>query len=160
LDEVPTCAECDHPLKPKAKFCGECGVSTEPKPEEPPAEDTIECPECGEELPATAKFCGECGHKMGVGAKQPVKTEKKPVEADKKVKLPPKREEKPKEKTVKLPDPEPEEEEVEEEAESFDFNEIDPEKEWECFGQIEPDHTECKGCSFREKCAEKSGVEL
>jgi len=42
----------------------------------------------------------------------------------------------------------------------FDFSKVDFEKEWECFGTIEPDHPECKGCPAKEKCAEKAGVSL
>ena len=42
----------------------------------------------------------------------------------------------------------------------FDFSKIDPEKEWECFGTIEPDHSECLDCPAREKCADKAGIEL
>lgn len=85
---------------------------------------------------------------------------KKPV-STKSVKMPVKKEDKPKEKTVKVPVKEDESEgEVEEATENFDFSEIDPEKEWECFGQIEPEHLECKGCAYRIKCADKSGVKL
>ena len=42
----------------------------------------------------------------------------------------------------------------------FDYSSIDPEKEWACLGTIDPEHTECKACPFRQKCAEKAGVEL
>lgn len=152
LDEIPTCAECSQPLKPNAKFCGECGASTEEKKN---VEDVKLCPECSERIAPDAKFCGECGHSL--------KNEPKAEEAEKTVKMPVKKEE-PKaekaekvEKTVKMPSKE--EEETEEESapqEDFDFSEIDPSKDWECFGMIEPDHTECKECHYRAKCEEKS----
>jgi hypothetical protein len=117
------------------------------------------CPGCNEPVDPSARFCSDCGHSL---VKEKSK-EKKPVTSDKddkKVKIPQKREEKPKEKTVKTPEPHEEEEASPEPEEEFDFSAIDPEKEWECFGQIEPDHAECRGCPYREQCAEKSGVEL
>ena len=165
MDEVPTCQECNEALKPNAKFCDECGASTAPKEEskEEPA-DGPQCPECGESVDEGAKFCGECGFKLGgktTKTKDKPKADKSPVK-EKSVKMPAKKDEKPKEKTVKLPEKEEEEEGEDEEVvdENFDFSEIDPEKEWECFGQIEPEHTECKSCAYRVKCAEKSGVEI
>lgn len=168
LDEVPTCAECNEALKPNAKFCDECGASTEPKDE---SDDEIKCPNCGEAV--SGKFCGECGFKMGMMEPEeaeekpdrtPVKKpEKAPAKSEKSVKIPEKKEEKAPEKTVKKPEKKEEVEEEEEaapEEENFDFSEIDPEKEWECFGQIEPDHVECKSCAYRERCADKAGVEI
>ena len=37
----------------------------------------------------------------------------------------------------------------------FDFSKVKPD-EFMCFGTIEPDHSECKECPFREQCAEKA----
>jgi hypothetical protein len=37
----------------------------------------------------------------------------------------------------------------------FDFSSIDPEKEWECFGTIDKNHSECQECPFAKRCEEK-----
>ena len=44
-------------------------------------------------------------------------------------------------------------------AAEFDYSKIDPEKEWMCFGTMEPEHTECQECpdQIREKCAKAAG---
>lgn len=34
---------------------------------------------------------------------------------------------------------------------NFDFSTINP-KEWECWGNYEPQHKECKGCPFNIDC--------
>lgn len=168
IDEVPKCVSCDADLKPNAKFCGECGASREEKVEEPESKEGL-CLECGAELSSNAKFCGECGTRVGVSEKEACKevssTSKgekkdkvkvpkvKPEEKSSKVKMPAKDEK----KSVKVSE---KEEEKEEEEEAFDFSTIDPETDWECFGMIEPEHTECKACPYKVKCAEKAGVEL
>jgi hypothetical protein len=51
------------------------------------------------------------------------------------------------------------EEESKPEVEEFDLTKVDP-TDWECFGQIEPNHGECKTCPHRVVCAEKSGVKI
>lgn len=40
----------------------------------------------------------------------------------------------------------------------FNASSIDPEKDFQCFGTIEPTHQECIDCQFKGKCAEKAGV--
>ena len=37
---------------------------------------------------------------------------------------------------------------------------VDPEKDFVCFGTIEPSNQECIDCMGREKCAQKAGVKL
>jgi predicted amidophosphoribosyltransferase len=49
------CPKCGAALKPKAKFCSECGA---------PIKTTKFCTECGAEQEGTAKFCPECGTKQ------------------------------------------------------------------------------------------------
>ena len=44
-------------------------------------------------------------------------------------------------------------------APTVDYSKEDPTK-WDCFGYIEPDNSECKGCCGREACAVKAGVTL
>jgi len=167
LDEVPVCRECEKPLGPNVKFCAECGASTaepEPEPEPEPVEDVKLCPSCDSPINSDSKFCGECGHSL-VAEPKPEKApvEEKPTEPEKTVKVPvkSKKKDEPK-KTVKVPVKEKEsEEEEEKEEEQFDFSQIDPEQDWECFGvMIEPKHRECRDCPYITKCAKKAGVEL
>jgi hypothetical protein len=51
-----TCSGCGANLKPKAKFCSECGK---------PAAAAAFCAECGAEMAPGAKFCAGCGTKTG-----------------------------------------------------------------------------------------------
>jgi len=97
---------------------------------------------------------------MECGAK--VEAEAPKAESKGKIQMPSKESQTKKpEPTVKKVSSEPEEEPEEEHPASIvDFSKIDPERDWECFGSIEPDHTECKKCPAREKCAVKAGVSL
>lgn len=45
-------------------------------------------------------------------------------------------------------------------AKKFDVSTIDPEKDFMCFGTIEPASQECIDCPFKERCAAKAGVKL
>lgn len=175
LEELPRCARCEAVLKPAAKFCAECGEPTGPESEL--VEDVQPCPGCGSPVSPGAKFCAECGHKLGEPSghsntredktvKMPQKSEPEPGSESKaenkdKVKTPVRKSEPGSKKTVKTPvKEEPEEVDGAKPEEEFDFSSIDPENDWECFGQIEPDNFECKECAFRERCAEKAGVEI
>ena len=160
LDEIPTCDSCSEPLTPDAKFCNECGESTEPKKEEEVEENL--CPSCKEPVDEGAKFCGECGYKLVKGKKveKKEKTEKadEPVE-DKKLES----ESEPEESEEDEPEEakvQEEESEAKSEEDEFDFSEVNPAEDWECYGQIEPDHSECKACAYRVSCAKESKVEL
>jgi hypothetical protein len=44
------CPQCGKPVKPEARFCGECGAKL-----------LAQCPQCGAPLTAGAKFCASCG---------------------------------------------------------------------------------------------------
>jgi hypothetical protein len=107
-------------------------------------EDVQVCSACSAPIPKDMKFCGECGHKVGDESKTtPVETQEEVVEA----------------KEVKeVSDEKPAEEEASDD--NYDFSDVNPATDWECYGQIEPDHTECKKCAFREPCAKESGVKL
>jgi uncharacterized Zn finger protein (UPF0148 family) len=119
-------------------------LNSEPEESNEVIEDVQVCPSCSTPLSSGSKFCGECGHKI-TEAKAPVEeTEPEPVE-----------------------ETEPETvEESEEPAtetasdEEFDYSQVNPATDWECYGSIEPDHSECKKCPYREPCAKESGVEL
>lgn len=53
---IIACAACAYPISPNAKFCPECGETTQAlKPK---------CPSCATEVEAVTKFCPECGTKM------------------------------------------------------------------------------------------------
>jgi ribosomal protein L40E len=126
----------------------------EPTPESEPEPEIVEqkevankvCPSCNAPVALSAKFCAECGHKMGNEAVE-VEAEKAPEPVEEKEAEP-------------EPTPEPAKEEAKGDEEDFDYSDINPETDWQCFGQIEPDHVECKGCPYRKPCAVKSGVEL
>lgn len=69
-DDPTPCAACGAPLKPGARFCGECGASTPPpdRHDEPEAaeavaaaEPTPACRACGGPLKPDARFCPGCG---------------------------------------------------------------------------------------------------
>lgn len=47
------CSKCQSPLRPGAKFCGNCGTPT-----------GVTCPKCNASLSPGAKFCRECGQKI------------------------------------------------------------------------------------------------
>ncbi len=54
------CTNCDAPLEPDAKFCGECGQPvTQPSNGASP---DLTCTRCGADLDPSFQFCGECGH--------------------------------------------------------------------------------------------------
>jgi hypothetical protein len=122
-------------------------------------EDVAVCPSCSEPVSSTAKFCGECGHKMITEAhpetppkdKEPVAEKPAKETVEDKVK-----------KTVKVPSQKDEDDEGEDEPkeEDFDYSKINPAQDWECWGHIEPDHTECKKCKYNKECAKESGVSL
>jgi hypothetical protein len=53
------CTNCDAPLEPNAKFCGECGQPvTSPSSE---SSSALKCTHCGAVLDPSFRFCGECG---------------------------------------------------------------------------------------------------
>ena len=57
VSTATACPNCQVPLGPGAKFCGNCGTKVE-------VEEPV-CGGCGVQLLAGAKFCAECGHKVG-----------------------------------------------------------------------------------------------
>jgi hypothetical protein len=54
------CTNCDAPLEPDAKFCGECGQPVTPASSRPSS--NLKCTHCGADLDPSFQFCGECGH--------------------------------------------------------------------------------------------------
>ena len=64
-----TCPNCGKPLRPGARFCGNCGATVPPTlPEATPS--TVEtpaiypCPHCGKPVRSGAKFCTHCGKEV------------------------------------------------------------------------------------------------
>ena len=61
-----SCPNCGKPLRPGARFCGNCGHTIPATPAAqvgvPPAGPaTIACPQCGKPVRVGAKFCSNCG---------------------------------------------------------------------------------------------------
>jgi hypothetical protein len=61
-----SCPNCGKPLRPGARFCGNCGHTIVATPAAqsgaPPASPaTIACPQCGKPVRVGAKFCNNCG---------------------------------------------------------------------------------------------------
>jgi hypothetical protein len=61
-----SCPNCGKPLRPGARFCGNCGHTIVNAPAAqsgaPPASpNTIACPQCGKPVRVGAKFCSNCG---------------------------------------------------------------------------------------------------
>jgi predicted nucleic acid-binding Zn ribbon protein len=61
-----SCPNCGKPLRPGARFCGNCGYTIPATPSAqagpPPAGPaTIACPQCGKPVRVGAKFCSHCG---------------------------------------------------------------------------------------------------
>ena len=61
-----SCPNCGKPLRPGARFCGNCGATIPATPAaqagKPPAgAATIPCPQCGKPVRVGAKFCSNCG---------------------------------------------------------------------------------------------------
>lgn len=65
-----TCASCNTPLKPTAKFCPRCGT----KVERPPAPKPLVCSSCGGAITERTKFCGACGTPVAKTAGKPPST--------------------------------------------------------------------------------------
>jgi hypothetical protein len=70
-----TCPKCGSPLRPGAKFCGNCGnvISTPPpappaSASPPPQAGVALCPHCGKPLRVGAKFCNNCGKTISAAA--------------------------------------------------------------------------------------------
>jgi len=53
---VSNCLYCNNSLKPRAKFCPNCG--------KPIVRNTKNCPNCNKTLALAAKFCSSCGHRF------------------------------------------------------------------------------------------------
>jgi hypothetical protein len=62
----PLCPNCQAPLTPGSKFCGQCGAKTEM------TTPTL-CLECGFQLSGNEKFCPNCGRNFEVSSLQNVK---------------------------------------------------------------------------------------
>lgn len=67
-----TCPNCGKPLRPGAKFCGNCGailpVGAAARPPDavvPAAPDNAACPHCGKPVRVGARFCANCGQAIG-----------------------------------------------------------------------------------------------
>ena len=61
-----SCPNCGKPLRPGARFCGNCGHTIPATPSaqagaSPAGPDTIACPQCGKPVRVGAKFCSNCG---------------------------------------------------------------------------------------------------
>lgn len=61
-----SCPNCGKPLRPGARFCGNCGHTLPATPSaqagSPPASPaTFACPQCGKPVRVGAKFCSNCG---------------------------------------------------------------------------------------------------
>jgi hypothetical protein len=61
-----SCPNCGKPLRPGARFCGNCGHTIVASPAAqsgaPPASPaTITCPQCGKPMRVGARFCSNCG---------------------------------------------------------------------------------------------------
>jgi len=54
------CTNCNAPLEPNAKFCGECGHLVSEKAVH--ASSELQCTNCGAGIEPGFEFCGECGH--------------------------------------------------------------------------------------------------
>jgi hypothetical protein len=68
-----TCPECGMPLRPGARFCGNCGATLPASPaprgeSAQPALDGPVCPHCGNLIRAEARFCNSCGKPLGITA--------------------------------------------------------------------------------------------
>lgn len=68
-----TCPDCGQPLRPGARFCGNCGatLSASPAPRwesAPPAPGGLACPHCGKPVRAEARFCNNCGKPLAPNA--------------------------------------------------------------------------------------------
>jgi len=79
---MPTinCPNCGKPLRPGARFCGNCGATIPAAAQAASAPRAVEqgaspCPNCGKPVRAGAKFCTYCGTDLakpsGAGAAQP-----------------------------------------------------------------------------------------
>lgn len=59
------CPNCGKPLRPGAKFCGNCGATLPaggaPRPASQLAPGEVACPHCGKPVRQGAKFCNNCG---------------------------------------------------------------------------------------------------
>jgi len=55
------CPHCGHALRPRARFCGQCGQSIATLLAKPHPTD---CPACGRPLRPEAKFCSACGKRL------------------------------------------------------------------------------------------------
>lgn len=67
------CPKCNSPLRPGAKFCGNCGhvlaagsVQAQPAGPQASAGGPL-CPHCGKPVRPEAKFCASCGKSIGSG---------------------------------------------------------------------------------------------
>lgn len=73
-----TCPSCGKPVKPGARFCGNCGnaipvtpVMRSAAPSGVPPARLINCPHCGKPNRPGAKFCNHCGQLMGADQAAP-----------------------------------------------------------------------------------------
>ena len=100
-----------------------------------------ECPGCGVEISSELKFCSNCGENLSNKDVQKNKDEQESQEEIKKDDN---------DVNVKV------DSEIEgSSVNSVDLSIVDPET-WECYGQIEPNHVECRDCQFKEGCSKKS----
>ena len=70
-----TCPNCGKPVRPGARFCGNCGTTiTSAPPVQPQAAPSVEngatvaCPFCGKPVRPDAKFCPSCGNTITLAA--------------------------------------------------------------------------------------------
>ncbi len=72
-----SCPNCGKPLRPGARFCGNCGHTIPATPvaqtgAQPASPTTIACPQCGKPVRAGAKFCSNCGNLLQPDSVPPV----------------------------------------------------------------------------------------
>jgi hypothetical protein len=72
------CPNCGKPIRPGAKFCGNCGYTLPATPAQagtptpaPAAPGQAACPHCGKPVRPDAKFCPNCGKNIGAGVSPP-----------------------------------------------------------------------------------------
>ena len=70
-----TCPSCGKPIRPGARFCGNCGAVITPAPPVQPQAapsiqngSTVACPFCGKPVRPDAKFCPSCGKTIPLAA--------------------------------------------------------------------------------------------
>lgn len=83
------CPNCGKPLRPGARFCGNCGyvvaAAATPSPVQQPGssagEVSVPCPKCGKPVRESAKFCNNCGQSIVVQPPAAVEPPRPPAPA-------------------------------------------------------------------------------